>query len=39
MDGNEIGKSISFWYLGFIIQENVELIEDFTNKIKPGRVK
>ena len=35
----EIGRNISFWYLGSIIQDNRELMENVTNKIKASWVK
>ena len=39
MDDTEIGKSGSFCYLRFIIQDDNDLIEDATNRIKITKVR
>lgn len=36
MDDAKIRRSRSFWYLGFVIQDGREFIEDVTNRIKAG---
>lgn len=39
LDDTKIYKCINFWYLGYIIQDKIELIENATNRIKTSQDK